>query len=77
MNWIILSPDGKTISNIIVAEEEFAQSIGCKPYYDGASIGEVYAPPRVLTEAEKREAMYLEIIADQEYRLSKIELGLK
>lgn len=33
------------ITNIIISDEEFATSIGAKPIYEGATIGEPYAPP--------------------------------
>lgn len=33
------------IINIIIADEEFATSIGAKPIYEGATIGGPYAPP--------------------------------
>lgn len=44
MEYCIVNPDG-TIENTIVADEEFAASIGAKPAYDGARIGAVYDPP--------------------------------
>ena len=44
MNYCIVN-DENVIENIIVADEEFALSIGAKPSYDGANIGEAYNPP--------------------------------
>lgn len=44
MNYCIVNADG-IIENIIVADEEFAESIGAKPSYDGAAIGGTYSPP--------------------------------
>lgn len=44
MNYCIVN-DENIIENIIVADEEFAESIGAKPSYDGASIGAPYSPP--------------------------------
>ena len=38
------------ITNIIQADEEFAESIGALPYYDGARIGEAYQAPELETE---------------------------
>lgn len=37
--------DENIIENIIVADEEFALSIGAKEGYDGAAIGDTYSPP--------------------------------
>lgn len=37
--------DENVIQNIIVADETFAESIGAKPSYDGATIGATYNPP--------------------------------
>lgn len=44
MNYCIIN-DENIIENIIVADAEFAESIGAKPSYDGATIGEAYSPP--------------------------------
>ena len=44
MEFCIVNADG-IIENIIVADEDFASQIGAVPSYDGASIGEAYAPP--------------------------------
>lgn len=33
------------ISNVIVADSDFAAQVGALPYYDGASIGSPYSPP--------------------------------
>lgn len=44
MNYCIVN-DENIIENIIVADETFAESIGAKPSYDGASIGKEYNPP--------------------------------
>lgn len=44
MNYCIVN-DENIIENIIVADETFAESIGAKPSYDGANIGEAYNPP--------------------------------
>lgn len=44
MNYCILS--GNIITNIIVCDsDEIAAQFGAVPSYDGASIGEEYAPP--------------------------------
>lgn len=45
MNFCIVNTDG-IVENIIVADESFANEIGALPYYDGADIGTVYAPPQ-------------------------------
>lgn len=44
MNYCIVN-DENVIENIIVADEEFALSIGAKEGYDGAAIGDTYSPP--------------------------------
>lgn len=44
MDYCIVNADG-IIENIIVAEEDFAVEIGALSSYDGAAIGEIYAPP--------------------------------
>ena len=44
MNYCIVN-DENVIENIIVADETFAESIGAKPSYNGATIGEAYNPP--------------------------------
>lgn len=44
MNYCIVN-DENIIENIIVADEEFALSIGAKEGYDGAAIGGTYSPP--------------------------------
>lgn len=44
MNYCIVN-DENIIENIIVADDEFALSIGAKEGYDGAAIGDTYSPP--------------------------------
>ena len=48
------------ITNTIVAEKEFADSIGAKEYYEGAAIGDEYNPPEPEgpTPSELREEAY-------------------
>lgn len=46
MHYLIVT-DG-VIENIIVAGAEFAAEIGAVPDYDGAEIGQAYAPPPPL-----------------------------
>lgn len=72
MNYCIVN-DENIIENIIVADETFAESIGAKPSYDGATIGEAYNPPPPdPTWNEDVDAM----LVDHELRLSMVELGL-
>ena len=72
MNYCIVN-DENIIENIIVADKEFAESIGAKPSYDGASIGKAYNPPAPKpTWNEDVDAM----LVDHELRLSMVELGL-
>ena len=53
MNYCIVN-DENVIQNIIVADEEFAESIGAKPSYDGAAIGDAYSPPDPPPTTEER-----------------------
>lgn len=72
MNYCIVN-DENIIENIIVADATFAESIGAKPSYDGAAIGESYNPPAPdPTWNEDVDAM----LVDHELRLSMVELGL-
>ena len=72
MNYCIVNDDN-IIENIIVADDEFALSIGAKPSYDGATIGAAYNPPAPdPTWNEDIDAM----LVDHELRLSMVELGL-
>ena len=72
MNYCIVN-DENIIENIIVADETFAESIGAKPSYDSATIGEAYNPPAPdPTWNEDVDAM----LVDHELRLSMVELGL-
>ena len=49
MNYCIVN-DENIIENIILADEEFALSIGAKESYDGAAIGGAYSPPPTIDE---------------------------
>lgn len=72
MNYCIVNNEN-VIQNIIVADETFAESIGAKPSYDGATIGAAYNPPPPdPTWNEDVDAM----LVDHELRLSMVELGL-
>lgn len=53
MNYCIVN-DENIIENIIVADETFAESIGAKPSYDGAVIGEAYNPPAPPPTVDER-----------------------
>lgn len=43
MDYLIVT-DG-IITNIVVAEPDVAEEMGFLPWYDGAGIGDAYAPP--------------------------------
>ena len=60
MEFCIVNADG-IIENIIVADESFAAEIGALPGYEGAAIGEVYAP----SEPEPEPAPEPEPTADE------------
>lgn len=51
MEFCIVNAEG-IIENIIVADESFAAEIGALPGYEGAAIGEAYAPPEPEPEPE-------------------------
>lgn len=56
MNFCIVNSDG-IIANIISCENEaVAKEFGALPLYDGASIGDVYAP--IIPPAQLRENAY-------------------
>lgn len=44
MNWLIV--EYGIVTNIITADQEFANEIGAMPYYDGAVISQPYSPPQ-------------------------------
>lgn len=50
MTWAIVN-DG-IVENFIVAEEEFAQSVWAKEFYEGCEIGKPYNPPHKTTDIE-------------------------
>lgn len=54
MKYLVV--ENGVITNIIVADEMFAESIGALPYYDGANAGDEYFPG--ATPAKKREKAY-------------------
>ena len=66
MDYCIVNADG-IIENIIVADESFSAEIGALPGYEGAAIGEAYAPP----EPEPEPAPEPEPTADE--RISALE----
>lgn len=43
MNYLLVEND--STAHIIVADADFAATIGALPYYDGAEIGKPYDPP--------------------------------
>lgn len=47
MGYCIVNVDG-VITNIIIADELFAESIGALPSYEGARIGCSYSPPKPI-----------------------------
>lgn len=59
MNYCIVNSDN-IITNIIIAEETFAKSIGALPYYEGAQIDSEYTP-----EEDKNQPTQLDRIEAQ------------
>ena len=43
MNYLVITDN--TITNIVVAVETVAAEMGLQPWYEGARIGDTYAPP--------------------------------
>lgn len=72
--YLIVTDD--IISNIIVADEEFAASIAAKPYYVGAVIGAKYDPP-TLDKLQEATATLAQTLADLIYQadLEKLNGG--
>ena len=64
MNYAIV--ENGIVTNIIVAEAEYAEKIGVFPVYDGCAIGEAYDPPVPPTPEDRREAqlIYTAMITD-------------
>lgn len=54
MNYLIV--ENGVITNIIVADENFAKKIGALPYYEGANINIEYNPPINPTKLDRIEA---------------------
>lgn len=46
MKYVMVDAENK-VQNVIVADTAFAEAHGALPYYDGAEIGQPYAPPQV------------------------------
>lgn len=45
------------IENIFISNDaDFAELIGALPYYEGASIGKLYAPPIPISKEDRLEA---------------------
>lgn len=63
MNYCIVN-DENIVTNIIVSDSSFAETIGALPAYDGAAIGEAYSPPPPPPTTEERLAA-LEAASDR------------
>ena len=63
MNYCIVN-DKNIVTNIIVSDSSFAETIGALPSYDGAAIGEAYNPPPPPPTTEERVAA-LEAASDR------------
>lgn len=63
MNYCIVN-DKNIVTNIIVSDSAFAETIGALPSYDGAAIGESYNPPPPPLTTEERVAA-LEAASDR------------
>lgn len=77
MNYLIVE-DG-IITNIIVAEKDYAEKMGFLPYYEGATMGEKYDPltlEKLQKNLETFQADTDNLLVDQEYRLTLLELSI-
>lgn len=63
MNYCIVN-NKNIVTNIIVSDSSFAETIGALPSYDGAAIGEAYSPPPPPPTTEERVAA-LEAASDR------------
>ena len=63
MNYCIVNEEN-IVTNIIVSDSAFAETIGALPAYDGAAIGEAYSPPPPPPTTEERLAA-LEAASDR------------
>jgi len=59
------------ITNVIVADEDTAKTLGAFPDYIGADIDMPYAPPIVDLQADMAE-----LLIDLTYRTTLLELGV-
>lgn len=66
MENVYLIVEGGVIVNTIVADAEFAESIGALPTYDGAAIGETYSPPAPVPEPEPTDTLDSRVTALEE-----------
>ena len=63
MNYCIVN-NKNIVTNIIVSDSSFAETIGALPSYDGAAIGEAYSPPPPPPTTDERVAA-LEAASDR------------
>lgn len=72
MRYLMIE-DGVIANIIVCGDDETAARFGAIPSYEGAQIGETYAPPPPEpTESEDTAAL----LVDHEYRLTLLELGI-
>lgn len=72
MTYCIVNSEN-VIENIIVADSEFAESIGALPYYDGARIGETYSPPEPEPDTPDEPVEPVEPAPELEARVAALE----
>ena len=74
MDYCILN-DETIIENMIVCEDDTtAELFGAVPAYEGARIGDPYAPPSPAPPEPTAEDITLDMLADHEERLGMLEL---
>jgi hypothetical protein len=71
MNWLIV--ENGVIDNIIIAEADVAETLGALPFYDGAAIGDEYAPPPLPPDPM---ADVYAMLIDHEFQITLNELGV-
>lgn len=74
MNYCIV--ENGIITNIIVCDAEFAESIGALIGYDGAMIGDEYVAPTPEPDPPTWNEDVDAMLVDHELRLSMLELGV-
>lgn len=86
--YLIIDSLTNQITNIIVADFDFAKTIGGKPYYNGAEIGQQYNPPinydfqNISKESVIQSGSYIGTVTlsnnikDKDFVITSIDTGI-